>query len=587
MSSTKNIDRLLVLVTLALATIGFLVLCQVAGTPLPIPAKLAIFAIALAVVVMAVALGIVIVRQGVGQLQGVLPLTTLAIIVTLMALAMAYQMAHYIMLPVDLLSFAESPFINDILKFRLGTPIYTSPTENNSYPYAPGTQLLTYFLASLFGRGDSIAFLRGVQFSYVMVACIVAASLCDSLSRKFVAGGEYRHRPLWIAVWLPCLFLLATEPRFNEYTHSLHNDGLSLLLSVCAFWLMVKHSAGPRSWMVVCMTILPALGFMVKQSQLAWGGIFFIYLLLSEKASWRQLVYYSLCSTALVAATLGVCYLLWGDHFLFWSFVATGKKSVSILRSIDHLFQAGIFVLMGLFGGWVLVFNAASRATKALWLGWAIIFTIEAYTSGLGWHSNHLGPGIMLAACWLFPALVKVWPVRGQSRSWLEYQTRQSAAVVAVVMLWGALGLVRMPQNPIPADFFRYVNDIEKEFAGMATHKVLMDTGNWIYLREGVLMKDRSETVGIWVGKNQEIDFPYVAETIKRIENKSYDKILARQLDTDQSWYDFQDRGSGVKSAILANYEPIRRVPAVRGIGAWWPHHLVAEVLVLVPKSTK
>jgi hypothetical protein len=32
----------------------------------------------------------------------------------------------------------------------------------------------------------------------------------------------------------------------------------------------------------------------------------------------------------------------------------------------------------------------------------------------------------------------------------------------------------------VPADFFRYVKDIEKEFVGFAPEKVLMDTGNWI-----------------------------------------------------------------------------------------------------------
>ncbi len=99
-------------------------------------------------------------------------------------------------------------------------------------------------------------------------------------------------------------------------------------------------------------------------------------------------------------------------------------------------------------------------------------------------------------------------------------------------------------------------------------------------------MKDRSETVGIWVGKNQQIDHTFLAETINRIYNKTYDKILARQLDTDLSWYDFQDRGSGVKAAILANYQPIRRVRAVEGIETWWPEHLVADILVLVPRPS-
>ena len=586
-SSTKALQWLLLCAALAVGVIGFLSLCIVARTDLAIHKIATISGLAVWVGMVVVAMWLLSRRLGEPRMEGAVPIAALVTAVTVMALTTAYQLANYIMLPVDLLSFAESPFVNDILKLRLGVPIYTSPADNNSYPYTPGTQLLTYFLAALFGKGDSIPFFRVVQFSYVVLACVVAASLCDLLARKFLTGTEYRHRPLWIAAWLSCLFLLATEPRFNEYTHSLHNDGLALLLSVCAFWLMVKHSAGPRPWILGCMMVLPALGFMVKQSQVAWGGMFFLYLLASDKGSWRQLFWYSLCSIALVAATVGVCYLLWGDHFLFWSFVATGKKSVSILRSVLHLFQAGIFAIMGLLGGSVLVLRGASRTAKALWLCWVLIFSIEAYTSGLGWHANHLGPGIMLAACWFFPALVRVWPAREQSQSWWEQVTRESVAVAAVILLFGALGLVRMPQNPVPVDLFRYVNDIEKEFVGFAPDKVLMDTGNWIYLKEKVLMKDRSETVGIWVGKNQQIDHDYLAATINRIQQKSYDKILARQLDTDQSWYDFQDRGSGVKAAILANYQPIGRVPAVQGIETWWPNHLLAEVMVLVPKPSK
>ena len=109
-------------------------------------------------------------------------------------------------------------------------------------------------------------------------------------------------------------------------------------------------------------------------------------------------------------ATIGGCYLLWGDPFLFWTFVATGKKTVSILRSFLHLFHAGIYGIMGMFGGWMLALPSRSRTPKILWLCWLLIFGIEVYTSGLGWHANHIGPGIVIAACWFFVALVKVWP---------------------------------------------------------------------------------------------------------------------------------------------------------------------------------
>ncbi|MGH7766847.1 MAG: hypothetical protein ACREQP_05285, partial [Candidatus Binatia bacterium] len=384
--------------------------------------------------------------------------------------------------------------------------------------------------------------------------------------------------------WLPVFFLLATEPRFNEFNHSLHNDGLALLLSVSAFWLIVKHSISPRPWVLALMIVLPALGFMVKQSQVAWGGMFFIYLLAAENVSWRQLWCFTFCSAILVAVTVAACYWLWGDLFLFWAFTALQQKSVSLLRSVLHLLQGGMYALMGVFGGWMLVSGNTSRTAKVLWLCWLLLFSIEVYTSGLGWNANHLGPGIMIAASWFFPAVVKVWPTAEQAGSWWERNSKQAVAVSAVVLFLGGLGLVRLPRNPVPSDFFRYVDDIEKEFVGFRPEKVLMDTGNWIYLKERIVMKDRSETVGIWVGMNQKINHDLLAETIKRIEKRTYDKILARQLDTVFSPYTWLGRDFGIKEAIFANYHTVGRIPAVRGIQTWWPKYLVSEILVLVPK---
>jgi hypothetical protein len=101
-----------------------------------------------------------------------------------------------------------------------------------------------------------------------------------------------------------------------------------------------------------------------------------------------------------------------------------------------------------------------------------------------------------------------------------------------------------------------------------------------------VLLKDRSAPVSVHVGKNQsEIDHAALAATIGRIEGRTYEKILARQIDGDESWYDFQNHGSGVRSAILANYEPIRVIRHVNGIATWWPPHLVSDIVVLAPKT--
>jgi hypothetical protein len=136
----------------------------------------------------------------------------------------------------------------------------------------------------------------------------------------------------------------------------------------------------------------------------------------------------------------------------------------------------------------------------------------------------------------------------------------------------------------VPADFDRYITQIEAEYNGLQTDQVLMDFGSWIYLRDNVVMKDRSASVSLHVGINQPvINYPMLADTIGRIENKTYKKILARQIDTGETAYDFQDRGSGVKAAILSNYHEVRRISAVEGIRTWWPIHLISEIVVLEP----
>lgn len=289
-------------------------------------------------------------------------------------------------------------------------------------------------------------------------------------------------------------------------------------------------------------------------------------------------------SVLCVALALGVCFLLWGEPFLFWIFDALGQKQISFLRDFKNLFDAGIYAIMGLLGGWLLVSRNNSKQNIVLWLCWLLLFGTEIYTSGFAFQRNHIGPGIVIASCWFFVAFLKIWSDITDGKSRWNKLVSQGIAISSVILLFGALGLIREPINPIPADFYRYVDDIEREFIGLETEKVLMDTGTWVYFRENVLMKDRSAPISVHVGKNQpEISYTFLQDTIKRIESKTYDKILARQLDTGETWYDYQDRGSGVKDAILENYHVVEHIPGVQGIQTWWPLHLISEIVILAP----
>jgi hypothetical protein len=242
-------------------------------------------------------------------------------------------------------------------------------------------------------------------------------------------------------------------------------------------------------------------------------------------------------------------------------------------------------MILGLVGGWILVVKNISREKGALWLSWILMFSVEVYTSGIGWVSNHLGPGSMIAMCWFLAGLVKIWPKEQVQKLWWESRIQEAVIAISIICLFGALNLIRVPLDPVPQDFFRYVGEIEQEFNGEDPSKVLLDYGTWIYLKRGVSMKDRSASVSLHVGKNQPINHEILSSTIQRIQTQQYDKILARQLDTENTAYDFQDRGSGVKDAIFSSYREVRRISRVENVGKWWPKHLIEEVLVFVPKD--
>jgi hypothetical protein len=577
-----TIGALLALAAVAIGACVWLIGCLSLAVPLPFPPLPAVL-VTLAVGVA----GLTAIGSARTPARGILSRAigpaVLAALMTTAALGTLYHVGAYVRLPADIVGFAESPFVTDVIKLRTGHPLYTPPPDNNSYPYTPGTQILTYAIARAFGADGSIPALRAVQFSYVILACAVATAAAAGLARRLVPRFEsVRH--VWIAAWFPVLLLISTDPRLGSYTHTLHNDGMGLLVSATGFWIMVTHaSRHGAAWPLVAMAVLPAAGFLVKQNLAAWAAVFLAYTALTPTVPWRRVVLLGVAQVAVLTAAILGCLAFFGEAFGAWVFEMLGRKQVSPLRSVAHVLHAGAYVAGGLLAGLALI-PRWPRTAFALWSGCAALGIAVGYTSGVSWHPNHFGPIVLIAGCWILVALAAVWPARVPGEPWWTWPLRSSVMIACVTLVLGSFGLVRAPRDPVPPDFFRYVADVEREFADLDASEVLLDTGSWIYLRDGIVMKDRSAPVSVHVGMNQRtIDRRSLAGTIGRIEARTYRRILARQIDTDLSWYDFQDRGSGVKDAILRNYREVRRIPAVRGIGVWWPVHLVSTIVVLEP----
>jgi hypothetical protein len=264
------------------------------------------------------------------------------------------------------------------------------------------------------------------------------------------------------------------------------------------------------------------------------------------------------------AAAAGLCYLAWGQNFWYWAVTVLGHHPVVPLRSVQHLLDSWIYFAVLLLGGLALL--RADRLDR--WTGvWVValgLITVETYTSGVAWMLNHIGPGSLLAGCWLLVGLERIAMASRPAVGSATARWFQSGAVAALIGLtFAGLGVVRVPAPTLSPDTERYAAEIEREFVGMPAAEVLLDVGQWVYLPDRVIMRDRGATSGE-AGYTGTADF---SGMLARIGGKHYRRILLRDYDSPEFMYDHGDwaKSSGIRSALNANYQVVRRIEAVQG----------------------
>lgn len=521
-------------------------------------------------------------RKRLTQLLGSLTMTAMVLGATLLVLILASRLGHFVVIPADIVGFGENGFLDFILKFRAGFPLYTPGQDNNTVPYTPGAPILTYLVASILGDGTSIPLLRALTTITAALAGVVFSFGTANLA-TLVYGDRFSHRPVWIVTWTALLILMAFDDRFNLYTHTLHNDSAALLVAAAAFWVISRHALTGDSWLLLLMIVLPSIGFLIKQSHVMWIVVFPVYLLLSGRR--RQGLTVGAFATVLYGLTLTASWVLWGRDFFFWVFSALGAKEVSLARVVFHFLQAGVLIAFFVFGGWRNAFSPGQSSPRAVWLCSVLVLLLGVWTSGAVWVHNHLGPGAMMATCWFFVGLFAAWE-EVADRSHLASVLRGGMLSFVLVALFAGLGHLRNPREEVSADLYRYIAETETEFVGLDPNRVLLDNGNWIYLKTGTLMRDRATPLAVHIGPNQSVmNLEMLEDTKARIRSGVYTKILAHELDTPRTAYDFGDRGSGIPELIFEHYEESHRIPGVKGIIEWWPTQMISEIIVFVRKD--
>ncbi len=496
-----------------------------------------------------------------------------------------YSTLPAILFPADILIWSESDFVNDIIKFRTGYPLYTDQRNNESFIYPPGAPVLTYALASLFRKPLSIPAYRIIQVSFVLIAIAVAVSCCRKILQLCGSQNSARNPLLAWALTVPVLFLAATNSVTNPFTHNLHNDALALLVSVAAWSVLLDYVRSRSRKLLLVMALLPGIGFAVKQSLLVWHALYTIHLALFDRPrSLGRVLCVAGCGAAFVAALIGIGHLLWGEPFHYWVFFVLAKRGASPLRSFRNLLFVWPYLAAGLAAAWVLLRGESARRLAGPWAAWLLLILTQVWSSGIAWMTNHIGPGSLLAIVWLLAALQHAWPAlirsdAAEQPSW--FRTGLTAATL--LLLFGGLGFIRIPLPAVPREAYHYVAQIESHFQRHVPERILLDVGSWVYLRSGIVMRDRAPCFGDR-GYAQTGDF---RGALERIQRRWYSKILVRRLHSPDFWYDHYlwPKSSGIRQALLENYAEVERIPPGSPASPdVTPPYLLDEVSVLVPK---
>jgi hypothetical protein len=494
----------------------------------------------------------------------------------------------YVFFPADIWIWSESGFLNDILKFSTGHPLFTAPANLDSDHYMPAAPLLTYLLAWMAGKGGSIAAYRVIQVIYTALAAYLATLCCRQILRVAWPESRIGNAWGWNVFWYAALFLIAANSITNRFVHNLNVDALAQMANMAAFYAVLVYIETRSRRVLVVMALLGPLGFLIKQTLLIWA-IFYGGILVVWGDSRKRLVVFAALTSALFLAIVAAGYSAWSGAFVFWILQELSKHAISPLRAFQHVLDSWTYFAAVLLGGVAVLRGRKLDALFGTWLISLGLLSLEAYTSGIEWMLNHMGPGCLMAGVWFLAGLASFWSSEGEfdrvarPERWI----RSAAVTASLALMFGGLGMVRIPLNPVSADTYRYVHDIEREFQGRPPNEILLDVGTWVYAKDRVIMGDRAPAVGMLAMAREGNAF---ADLRSRLEARRYSKILVRNLHEPDFWYenDIWPRPSGLRDVLLDNYRETGHIRAASGpkeVKNWAEDpYLFGEIAILEPK---
>ena len=187
-----------------------------------------------------------------------LALTALALTVLVFTLA---SVVKRVLFPYDLLAWSDDYVFNELLKLRLGAPLYGAYDAGNSFTYPPGGVLLHHALLAPLGLDLSLVAIRVLAQVWLVLAVVLGVRLVSRISL-----GRFARPAESVPALVGCAAALLLAGYSNSLADSLHPATLELLVLTVAATLAAEWSRLPRLGRFGAVLLLPACALLVKQS---------------------------------------------------------------------------------------------------------------------------------------------------------------------------------------------------------------------------------------------------------------------------------------------------------------------------------
>ncbi len=513
----------------------------------------------------------------------------------LVALARMVVIVRRVPAPLDLLVWAESPFMTHLMKMRAGSPIFTDPADANSFVYAPGLEYLCRGLLAPLGLDLDVRFCRLVSVALGLAAAGVAASASSDV-QAMVFGGERSRasRGLAFAAMGALLFASFTAT-------STHPDNLYTLHAVLVLFL--AHRARGRQSLGYAFAAAAVAGCGIWAKQTAALSVLGACVALLGVRGWSRRQRLALGATALAVAALATAALIGPRFSRFWMLeVLSGQPMLAfkfwwLLRDVFTTPHRVMLLLAGIIVAARLILLRQKAANDWL-LVWAAVGAFEVAPALLGYlRTFGAYNNLFIIDVWL---LLLVWPaLNARSPTQSENRGRQRLAAAVGAALAASLFPVEiLPETwaqkltpvlratqPMTSDAFeryaeRYTELVKSDLA--AGKRVLVAHGTTVLIRAGVKEApiDRMNSVLELLGSG----LTHRARTLDRIRARRYDRIYVPDWPMfNAGWY-----GPEVEQALGANYRRVGLIPPANefvGDPSTERIALMARVSILEPKD--